>query len=197
MEWLLNIDYSLLIFLNGLHTAFLDFFMIVFTSKYPWIPLYVAIAFYIFYHFGYKQKNYRYAFLLFTAAIIIFAITDMGSTAIKHHFMRLRPGHDPRLEGIVRLLDGKGGMYGFISSHASNVFGLASFTSWIFKKKWYSITILTWAFLVSYSRIYVGRHFPSDVLCGAIFGFLVAYFIYSIIQSQIIKNFISNQKVNP
>lgn len=196
MEWLLNIDYSLLIFINGLHTPFLDLLMMLFTAKYPWIPLYALIAFYIFYNFGHKQNNYKYAFLLFVGAILIFAITDMGSTAIKHYFMRLRPGHDPRLEGIIRLLDGKGGMYGFISSHASNVFGLATFTSLLFKKRWYSISIFSWAFLVSYSRMYVGRHFPSDIVFGAIFGIIVAACIYMIIQSRIIKKHITNQKDN-
>ncbi|MDD4656697.1 MAG: phosphatase PAP2 family protein [Bacteroidales bacterium] len=191
MEWLLNIDYSLLIFLNSLHSGFLDVLMMLFTAKYPWIPLYVAIAFYIFYNFGHKEGNYKYAFLLFVSALIIFAITDMGSTAIKHSTMRFRPGHHPALEGVIRLLDGKGGFYGFFSSHASNVFGLATFTSLAFKKRWYSITIFAWAFLVSYSRIYVGRHFPSDVICGMIFGFLVAYLIFSIIQLKIVRNLIN------
>jgi len=170
--------------------------MLIFTAKYPWIPLYIAIAFYIFYYFGHKQNNYKYAFLLFASAIVIFAITDMGSSAIKHYFMRLRPGHNPQLEGVIRLLDGKGGMYGFISSHASNVFGLATFTSLAFKKNGYSIGIFTWAFLVSYSRIYVGRHFPSDVICGAMFGIIVAWVIYSTIQSRMVDNLILKQKTN-
>lgn len=194
MEWLLNIDYSLLLFINGLHTAFFDVLMLIFTAKYPWVPLYIAIAFYIFYHFGHKQNNYKYAFLLFVAAFVVFAITDMGSTAIKHSTMRLRPGHDPSLEGVIRLLDGKGGMYGFISSHASNVFGLATLTSLAFKKKGYSIALFAWAFLVSYSRIYVGRHFPSDVLCGAVFGFLVAWLIYTAINSRVVSNLIEKPK---
>lgn len=195
MEWLLQIDYSLLLLVNGLHTAFLDVLMLIFTAKYPWIPLYMAIAFYIFYNFGHKQKNYKYAFILFAGAILIFAMTDMGSTAIKHYFMRLRPGHDPQLEGVIRLLDGKGGMYGFISSHASNVFGLATFTSLAFKKRWYSRVIFTWAFFVSYSRLYVGRHFPSDVICGAIFGIVIAILIYSIIQSRVVSAIIRNKKL--
>lgn len=195
MEWLLNLDYSLFIFINGLHTAFLDILMMLFTAKYPWIPLYAAITFYIFYSFGHKQKNYKYAFLLFAAAILTFAITDMGSSAIKNYCMRLRPSHDPQLEEVIRLLDGKGGLYGFISSHAANVFGLASFTSWLFKKRWYSITIFMWAFLVCYSRVYVGRHFPSDVVGGAIFGIIVAWIIF-IIQSRIENNHIPKQQLN-
>lgn len=193
MEWLLEIDYSLLLLVNGLHTAFLDVLMMFFTAKHPWVPLYLAIAFYIFYQFGHKQKKYRHAFIIFAGAVIIFAITDIGSTQIKHYFMRLRPGHDPLLDGAIRLLDGKGGMYGFISSHASNVFGLAAFTSLAFKKRWYSITIFTWAFIVCYSRVYVGRHFPSDVICGALFGFLIAYLVSLIVQSRIVNTLINNK----
>lgn len=188
MEFLIDLDYHLMVFLNGINSPIFDPVMLLFTAPLPWIPLYIAIAVAIFYKFGHKGENYRYALLTFFSAFVIFAITDMGSSAIKDYFMRLRPGHDPRLDGMIRLLDGKGGMYGFISSHASNVFGLATFTSLIFRKKCYSISIFIWASMVSYSRIYVGRHFPSDVIFGALFGFLAGYGIYKLAHSKLIKS---------
>ncbi len=204
MDKIIELDYSLLIFLNGLNTPFADKAMMLFTAALPWIPMYLAIMGYILYRFGHKEGNYRYAIILIIGGLITFAITDMGSSALKGYFMRLRPGHDPALEGIIRLLDGKGGMYGFISSHASNVFGLATLTSLAFKKRGYSIFIFTWAFLVSYSRIYVGRHFPTDVFFGALFGIMAALIIFVMIKSKPaarfqekpIKNVLRNRPFN-
>ncbi|NCB18216.1 MAG: phosphatase PAP2 family protein [Bacteroidia bacterium] len=188
MEWLLEADYSILLFLNGLHSPFFDWLMMLLTAPEPWIPLYFAIASFIVYYYGYKKGDYKYSFALIAGAILTFALTDMGSSAIKDYFERLRPGHDPRLEGLVRLLDGKGGMYGFISSHASNVFGLATITSLAFRKRWYSATILIWAAGVSYSRIYVGRHFPSDVVAGALFGFFAGLIFYKLVSHFFLKS---------
>jgi undecaprenyl-diphosphatase len=196
MEFILDLDYQLMVLLNSLHTPLFDPVMLFFTAPLPWIPLYCAIAFAIFYKFGNKENCYRYASLVFVSAFVIFAITDMGSSAIKDLFMRLRPGHDPRLDGMIRLLDGKGGMYGFISSHASNVFGLATFTSLVFRRRWYSISIFFWASMVSYSRIYVGRHFPSDVLFGALFGFIAGYAIYRLIHTKFMTSLLKIKKTS-
>jgi undecaprenyl-diphosphatase len=187
MDWLLNADSSLLIFLNGLHTPILDRVMLFFTASLPWIPLYIILLIWIVYRFGYKEGNYRYSLAVIVAAVITFAITDMGSTYIKDLTERLRPGHDPNLEGLIRLLDGKGGLYGFVSSHAANVFGLATFTSLIFRGKKYRISIFIWASIVSYSRIYVGRHFPLDVLFGALSGIAVGYLMYTTLHTVFLK----------
>ncbi|MFA5713028.1 MAG: phosphatase PAP2 family protein [Bacteroidales bacterium] len=173
-------DYSLFILINSLHTTILDSIMVIFTKALPWIPLYIAILGTLLYKFGYREQNWKKALFATVALLLTFAITDIGSSQIKKGFEILRPSHDLRLEGIVRLLDGKGGLYGFISSHAANVFGLATLTSLFFRKRWYSISIFTWATIVSYSRIYVGRHFPSDVVCGALFGVAVALAVYKL-----------------
>ena len=178
MEWLLDIDRYIFIFVNGLHCPFMDAVMVFFTSANSWIPLYILLLLYIIYRFSYKEKRYLYTLALVTAIVLTFLFTDMLSAQIKEWVQRLRPGHDPALEGIVRLLDGKGGLYGFPSSHAANVFGLATITALSFKIKWYSIAIYAWAFLVSYSRLYVGRHFLLDVICGAALGIFIACILY-------------------
>ncbi len=187
MDWILNIDRSLLIFLNGIHSPFFDKVMMFFTASLPWIPLYIILLFYIIHRYGVKEGNYRYTAAIILTAILTFAITDMGSSFIKDITARLRPGHDPSLDGIIRLLDGKGGLYGFVSSHAANVFGLATFTSLIFRGKKYRISIFVWASLVSYSRIYVGRHFPLDVLFGALSGIAVGYLMYTTLHTVFLK----------
>ena len=178
MEWLLDIDRYIFIFVNGLHCPFMDAVMVFFTTANSWIPFYVLLLLYILYRFSYKEKRYIYTIALVAAIVLTFTCTDLISAQMKEWVQRLRPGHDPALEGIVRLLDGKGGLYGFPSSHAANVFGLATITACSFKIRWYSIAIYAWAFLVSYSRLYVGRHFLLDVICGAALGVLIAYILY-------------------
>ena len=182
MEWLLNLDRYIFIFVNGLHCPFMDSVMVFFTNANSWIPLYILLLIYIIYRFSYKEKRYIYTIALVAAIVLTFTFTDILSAQIKELVQRLRPGHDPSLEGIVRLLDGKGGLYGFPSSHAANVFGLAMITALSFKIKWYSIAIYVWAFLVSYSRLYVGRHFLLDVICGAALGICIAYILYLLLK---------------
>lgn len=188
MEWLLEIDRSLLIFINGLNSPLLDNLMLLFTARAPWIPLYLAILAFIIYRYGFKDKTPLYALSIVLASVATFALTDIGSSIIKDLFQRVRPGHDPSLEGLIRLLDGKGGLYGFVSSHAANVFGLATVTSLIFRDKRYTIAIFFWAILVSYSRVYVGRHFPSDIIFGALFGYISGYLFYKIVNSKLIRS---------
>ena len=180
MEWLFELDKSIFLFINGLHAPFMDTIMVFFTKSRSWIPLYVILFLYILYRFSYKDKRYLYTAILVGAIFLTFACTDMLSAQIKDWVQRFRPGHDPSIEHLVRLLDGKGGLYGFLSSHAANVFGLATITSLAFKIRWYTIAIYTWAFLVSYSRLYVGRHFLLDVICGALLGALIAYLLYKL-----------------
>jgi Membrane-associated phospholipid phosphatase len=182
MEWLLNLDRYIFIFVNGFHCPFMDSVMVFFTNANSWIPLYILLLLYIIYRFSYKEKRYIYTIALVAAIVLTFTFTDILSAQIKELVQRLRPGHDPTLEGIVRLLDGKGGLYGFPSSHAANVFGLAMITALSFKVKWYSIVIYVWAFLVSYSRLYVGRHFLLDVICGAALGILIAYLLHILLK---------------
>ena len=188
MEWLLEIDRSLLIFINGLNFPVLDNMMMLLTARAPWIPLYLAILAFIIYRYGFKDKTPLYALSIFFAAVATFALTDIGSSFIKDLFQRVRPGHDPSLEGLIRLLDGKGGLYGFVSSHAANVFGLATITSLFFRNRRYTIAIFIWAILVSYSRIYVGRHYPSDIIFGALFGYISGYLFYKIADSKLIRS---------
>ncbi len=181
-ELLSDLDTRLLLLINGFHSPFWDKVMLLFTARLPWIPLYALILGYIIHRFALKEGKGWYTLSIIAAIIATFALTDIGSSFIKDLTQRLRPGHDPRLENIVRLLDGKGGMYGFVSSHAANVFGLATITSLIFRRRAYSISIFLWAATVSYSRVYVGRHFPGDVIFGALLGILIALLFYRLLK---------------
>lgn len=123
-EWLLNTDRELFITLNNIHTPFFDGVMTFLSAKLVWLPLYLAILFFIFY-----KREKKSAFIILAAVVITFALTDSVANIIKESVQRLRPCYEPALDGVVRLLEGKGGLYGYLSNHASNVFGLATITS--------------------------------------------------------------------
>lgn len=173
-----RLDTSLFLFLNSLHTNFLDKLMWLLSDKLIWLPLYMAIMIIIIY----SQKNRA----LFIIPILILAVVISDQVSVhlfKEVFQRLRPCHDPSLEDLVHIVNGKcGGKYGFVSSHAANTFGLAMLSSSILKRKWYTIMIIVWATLVSYSRIYLGVHYPGDILGGALLGILTGYGLYYIYQ---------------
>lgn len=122
--------------------------------------------------------------MILLVIIISVVLADSLSVALfKNVFMRFRPSHNPELEGLVHIVNGyRGGDYGFISSHAANTFALAVALSHFLKKKfrYFPFFIFSWAALVSYSRIYLGVHYPGDVICGAMFGSVIALIILKV-----------------
>ena len=170
LEYLQNLDVKLFLYLNAQNSPFFDKIMLFISGKIEWVPLYLFLIFWIFYRF--RKKGW----LFLALTLLVFALTDLGSVHLfKNVFERLRPSRNPELEGLVHLVNGyRGGMYGFISSHAANTFGLAVFISLLFREKWLVISILIWATVASYSRIYLGVHYPLDIICGALWGVLMA-----------------------
>lgn len=174
MEALLQFDQDLLLALNSFTSPLFDNFFWVVTSKSIWFPLYAMILYVVFKNQGLK------GFVTIIALAVLVALCDQISTNVfKEGFERLRPSRDPALEGMVDLINGKrGGKFGFVSSHATNSFGLAVFSLLLFRYRWYSVFILGWALLNSYSRIYMGVHYPGDILGGLILGSLIGWFVY-------------------
>ena len=175
IELLKNIDTRLFLFINNEHCTFCDFIFYWTSYRFTWIPLYILLAFIIY-------KNYRNEFwkILIAVAILIL-FTDQLSVFIKDHVMRYRPCHNLMLQSQIHLLDSEcGGQYGFISSHATNSSGLVLFLILLLgrKIKWMVPVLLIWCFIVSYSRIYLGTHYPIDILGGWIFGFILAGIIF-------------------
>jgi undecaprenyl-diphosphatase len=171
-----RLDQQLFLILNSFYSPFCDRVMYSISGILIWIPLYLSILIFI----GIK---YRRKFLIILLFIILAAtLADQTSVHLfKNIFHRLRPCHEPSIEGLVHLVNGKcGGLYGFVSSHAANSFNVALISLLFIRKRWFSIFIVLWAMTVGYSRIYLGVHYPGDVICGSILGALIGWGVYEL-----------------
>lgn len=168
IDWLNTIDTQVFLALNGLHAPYFDVFMKLFTGKWIWVPMYAAVLFAV-------VRNYRWRQTLAVLVCVALAITiadQVCATLIRPEVCRLRPSNPENpLSEMVHIVGGyRGGSYGFPSCHAANSFALASFLTLLFANRKLSLFIFAWAVLNSYSRIYLGVHYPGDLLVGAIIG---------------------------
>ncbi len=158
-------DQKLLLLINGFNCPLMDEVMWQISSKIIWAPLYAVLIYFLIR----ERKKYFWVTLLSIALLIL--LSDQLSVFIKDSVMRFRPTHNPVIGNLVHMIHNyDGGDYGFVSSHASNSFAVATFISLFFKKRWLTISMFCWAATVSYSRMYLGVHYPLDVIGGAILG---------------------------
>jgi len=181
-----RLDQQLFLFLNSLNSPFWDQVMHAISGKVIWIPLYLSILIYL----GLKYKRKFIVILLFI--ILAATLSDQISLFLKNHFHRLRPCHDPSIASLVHLVNGEcGGMYSFVSGHAANSFNVAVLSLLFIRRRWFSVGIIIWATVVGYSRIYLGVHYPGDVICGSLLGALIGWAIYSLYictDNKVLKN---------
>lgn len=178
VESILPHERELFLFLNGGHTVFWDHVMWIISKTNIWFPFYGLVILFLFYKTPWKQAALSLLFFVLMAVLC----DQISSGLFKPFFERLRPTHHPDFKDYVTIVNGyRANGFSFISGHATNSLGFAVFLSLLYRHRWVTVIAFIWALSISYSRIYLGVHFISDVVTGMLVGTLVGLFSYSLL----------------
>lgn len=175
IERLIEKDHELFLFLNNLGNENWDWFWLAVTDKWTAIPLYAVLVFLLFKKFGWK-----FTLMLLVCVTLLITTTDQLGNLFKDGFQRLRPCGQEGVKEFTRMVAAYCGKYGYFSAHASNSFGVAIFLGLVFKEYFPKLIwfLLLWASIVAYSRIYLGVHYPGDIITGALIGSFFGFLYY-------------------
>lgn len=183
LDKLIELDKSFFIFLNGLGSTPFDAFWLVITNQFTWIPLYLVVFYLIQKKIGWKNFGF---YLFFTAFLIL--ICDQTANLFKHSFQRLRPCNDEELKSIIRIVK-QSVSFSFFSGHAVNSMATSVFAFSILRKHYrYSFLLFLFPLIFAFSRIYLGLHFPGDILTGYLFGITFGLIFAKLFSKYILKN---------
>ena len=178
LEYFTSIDKAILLEIHRWHTPFCDDFFYIFSGQKVWLITALAIVYAII-------RSYRKeSWVVFLAIAVLITLSDqLSSGLIKPLVERLRPTHEPSLEGLLCIVhDCREGGYSFVSSHAANSLAFATFSILLFKNRLYGWMIASWSILTGFSRMYLGVHYPFDVVCGTILGISVGFLVYFLLK---------------
>lgn len=183
LQWLIKIDEQLLLAINGCHNEYFDHFMYLFSDRWIWVPMYVAILYVMIRNFSLRKT----IICLIAIALTITIADQVGASLIRPIVERLRPSNpDNPISDAVHIVNNYcSGKYGFPSCHAANTFGLAFFVCFLFRRRWLTAFLMFWAVVTCYSRVYLGLHYPGDLFFGMILGLLSATMVYLIMRKLI------------
>jgi undecaprenyl-diphosphatase len=165
LEW----DVQALLSINALHNPWMDRFVWLLSETMVWSPAVLVLLYVLI-----KNKKIETIWIVLAIALLFVFTDQVAGSVIKPLVGRLRPTRNPEVLPYLDVVNAYlGGTYGFPSNHAANAFAFAGFSALLFKNKIYSLSIFFWAAMVAFSRIYLGVHYPLDVIAGALFGFFV------------------------
>ncbi len=172
---LIDIDKYMLLALNGSDSIFWDGCMKIYTTIAIWIPLLLLLMYILI-----KNNSFKDFLLLVLVIAAVVGCTDLISSGIcKPFFERWRPTYDPEIMYLVDVVDEiRGGKYGFTSSHAANSFGIATFLLLLVKNRALTVSMIIWAVMNAFTRIYLGVHYPGDIIAGTLIGVIVGWGVY-------------------
>lgn len=184
MHQLLELDTQLLVLLNGKGNVWLDAFWMIYTNRLTWLPIFILMIV-ILWRTG--DGNWRYKALQLLLLIVVLALLDqISSSLLKPLVGRLRPSHDPATAGLLHYVnDYRGGLYGFPSGHATTSAGIATWLWLSFKNRFARICFVFFAMAMGYSRIYLGVHYPLDVLVGFALGVALVWLVRRVLQTHL------------
>lgn len=175
MEKIITLDKELLVFLNGLGSNQYDAFWLLITKQFNWIPYFLILLIILQKRIGWKKLGIA---LIFIAILITF--TDQTTNVFKNYFQRIRPCYDEEIMHIIRVVKSSR-TFGFFSGHASNSCASMTFVFLLLRKYYkYAFVVFLFPLIYAYSRIYLGLHFPLDILTGYLYGVLTGVLFYSL-----------------
>ena len=176
LDWLQNVDRAALLAVNGSDSLFLDSVVHVLTTAITWVPLYLSLFYIVVKNHNSLQ---RIGLIVGCAGLCILFAGAVDDLIVKPTVARWRPTHDPVIGTLVDIVEGyRGGKYGFFSAHACNTFSIAVFFCWLVRSWALSFTLVIWSLTNCWTRLYLGVHFPGDIIVGLIWGFTVGTAVY-------------------
>lgn len=194
MDYLIHIDQQWLLAINGWHSEWADMLMWYISKSTTWLPLYALLVGLIVYRFGILSPSLckegrrgssllRVLIILAGFAVAVGVSDFVSSGIIKPWVCRLRPTHEPALAGMLHLVNGyTGGLYGFVSSHAANTMACALLFALLYRNKYATVGLMLWVALNCYSRMYLGVHYPADIIGGLAIGAMMATLTYGMVR---------------